>query len=256
MNATSPMPAIELPPAHLAPRPQTNPGCTAHRHGSSWAYRHGCRCREAVSAARRVSKLNHVGRRYSPPPVPAIGTARRLRALATIGFGPAELAPLLGWSVHRVKAIRLMRHATVQPATANRIRALTDALAGTPPLDTFNGRRQRANARTQGWASLAEWADIDDPDDRPDGEFARTNLPCRTSRARIPVIDADDWEFMLTIAGCTHQTLATHWGVGLDAVRHAHSRALDAAAPVVEPVPLNPPAAPDTAAAHASHRAA
>jgi hypothetical protein len=97
--------------------------------------------------------------------VPAAGTVRRMRALAAIGWAPAELAPNFG-SREQVLQIRAGRTAMVTVLTASRVAAVYDRLSGTPGSSV----RARNAARRAGWAPPLAWdgVDIDDPTAVPD----------------------------------------------------------------------------------------
>src|ERR1044072_5452466 len=94
-------------------------------------YKQGnCRCPIAREAYRIYRKRLREGR-HAPLLVDATGTARRMRALAAIGWSPTALAPHLGLSRARVQNIRGDYRSTVTRETADRVIAVYDKLSGT-----------------------------------------------------------------------------------------------------------------------------
>lgn len=100
--------------------------------------------------------------------VPAVGSQRRLRALAALGWPQNRLATELGIAPQNVG--RVLNGHALSAALAIRIRDLYDRLSMTPPPeDTPESRtraqRTRARAARLGWASSLAWDDdtIDDP---------------------------------------------------------------------------------------------
>lgn len=108
--------------------------------------------------------------RPAPPkpghPVSAVGAARMLQALAAIGYGPAELAPLLDESPAEVRRLRRRYRPHVSAQRAATVAAVYRHLQGTPgPSD-----RARAESRLRNWAPPLAWDDVDhiaDPDREP-----------------------------------------------------------------------------------------
>ncbi len=94
--------------------------------------------------------------------VPCLGTARRLRALAAIGYGPRELGPMLDEPAAEVARLRRLHRDQVHARRAAAIAALYGRLEGTHgPSD-----RARAEARLRDWAPPLAWDDethLDDP---------------------------------------------------------------------------------------------
>jgi hypothetical protein len=90
------------------------------------------------------------------------GTARRLQALAAIGYGTTELAPILGEPAAEVGRLRRRHRPHVKAATAATVAAAYARLEGVPgPSD-----KARAEARLRNWAPPLAWEDdthLDDP---------------------------------------------------------------------------------------------
>jgi hypothetical protein len=125
---------------------------------------------EAVLAIQPRLELMAPGRR-----IPSTGTARRLQALATLGYSTSALGSMLG--VARANMDTLMdpsREVTVKKALM--VRALYDRLWCTPnnPEEwraKIAASRARNAAAARGWAPPMAWDDetIDDPAATPQG---------------------------------------------------------------------------------------
>lgn len=154
--------------------------------------------------------------------VPAVGTVRRLRALACIGYDSLDLAPLLGCSAAYVRTLRRGQYRTVHATTHDTVRAAWDSLQSTP---NPAGRRAIGFARRHQWAPPAAWDDgygphgIDNPDAEPIG------VPGITGRAALTAARIEDardlWEL-----GESPGRVAARLGVTQEAlmrtlVRHA-----------------------------------
>lgn len=97
--------------------------------------------------------------------VPAIGTARRLRALAAAGYETIELASRLGFKFQYVSYLQLGRGTKVTVRIARIVKDLFEELQMTPG-SSDNARRR---AVRNGWALPFAWDEdtIDDPDATP-----------------------------------------------------------------------------------------
>jgi len=96
--------------------------------------------------------------------VPGVGTARRLQALAAIGWPQRELAARIGWRQSNLSALIAGRPVTAE--TARKVAALFDELQMVP--GPSEAARRRAVER--GWVPPLAWDEetIDDPDAQPD----------------------------------------------------------------------------------------
>lgn len=134
--------------------------CVATRHGTVSAYtKSGCRCRDAREATRLYAKRCRLGLR-EPARVDSAGTARRLKALAAVGWGLTALAARLEATKARVAELRRGRNPSVHRSTATRVADLYDELCMTPG----SSLRAVTHARRQGWPPPLAWGeDIDNP---------------------------------------------------------------------------------------------
>lgn len=144
--------------------PSNHPDCGKPGRGGTERHRKegttSCQpCRDATAAARRryVALRTRLGKRR----VPAVGTRRRLQALAAIGWTFGELGQELGgWHATRVQAVSVAEHVFVD--TAADVRRLYERLWNTPGTSE-RGRRRAVRA---GWFPPMDWDDdrMDDPD--------------------------------------------------------------------------------------------
>lgn len=140
--------------------------CHTKRHDTNGAYRRGCRCPQAREAYRLYRKRRREGR-STPQLVNSLGTARRLQALAAIGWSAAKLATELGWDSHcTVSNLQQRRRAKVTLATATLVADVYERLSMTPG----GSKRARLFAARKGWPAPLAWDDdIDEPTARPAG---------------------------------------------------------------------------------------
>lgn len=159
---------VPLVPRRVASIDRT--GCPARtdskgrpQHGTVSAYRNfNCRCPDALKANRNDRKFRSVGL-VPPAKVNSIGTARRLRALACLGWPLRELAERLGVHTSRVEHLRSQKYPVVSRHTHAAVAALYGALEYTDGGDT----RAARHAVRVGWSPPAAWDDIDNPDEKP-----------------------------------------------------------------------------------------
>lgn len=148
-----------------SPPPPTDPGCTATRHGTVYAYRKfKCRCEVARRAAVKDHALWELAcsRIGGPLRVDAIGTVRRLQALSRAGWRFGDLAPRLNTTEHALQAlVRADRGPTCARRTAAEVRMIFEELEQEPGPSP----RSRARARFKGWPPPECWygVDMDDP---------------------------------------------------------------------------------------------
>lgn len=135
------------------------------RCGTDAGYNRGCGC----DRCKRAHARNHKRLRCIPnPTVSALGTRRRVQALACLGWSTAELSRRLGR--HRSYLLKVLRNDRLEPATVLTICRLYDELSMT--LCTSPTAAQTADdARRRGWVPPLAWDDatIDDPAAEPVG---------------------------------------------------------------------------------------
>lgn len=141
--------------------------CTARWHGTSAAYRYGCRCPHAREC-KRIEDKRRLHGRYVSPLVDGTGTARRVRALVAIGWPYTQIAARLGCSWQAVQHLALRTSPAVQHRTYRRVAVLYRDLSGVPGPSASSRRR----AVVKGWSTPIAWGrDIDDPAAQPfDGD--------------------------------------------------------------------------------------
>lgn len=137
------------------------------------------RIEHAEQAPQRRQRTDYAYRKYrngGPVQRPALGTTRRLQALAALGWTQVQLGARLGVSDARVGHLTEGRSAKLHPATADAVARLYDEISMTVPADHDGPRslgqtrvhaRARANAERRGYFPPLAWDDIDDPNERP-----------------------------------------------------------------------------------------
>lgn len=146
------------------PKPSQGEVCTAQQHGTSSAYDWwGCRCPQAREEFRLHRKRKREGR-LPDTFVPAVGTARRLRALVAAGWSWRALAGRLGVTASRPRRWAESLDGVVRRETAEKVDALFREIAMVPG----GSRYALTVARKYGWQPPLAWLDIDDPAEQPD----------------------------------------------------------------------------------------
>lgn len=136
------------------------------RHGTDAGYAAGCKCapcRAAHSRQRNLNRLYPAARSA----VPAIGTHRRIEALACLGWSASELSGRLGR--HRSYLRKALDRNTLERPTVLLVAQIYDALSMTIHKDTPASRRTSAAALARGAVPPLGWVNIDDPDENPTG---------------------------------------------------------------------------------------
>lgn len=162
----------------MPPMPQPGPrrDCTCpkarHDHGTNRAYvADRCRCFYCQRANSRWQKRKrHLQANPNRPAafVPSIGVARRLQALAAVGWASGDLAPLLGTYDSDVMRWRRAERPMVTAAVHARVAALYDELWDKPPTGRYI-KKVINLARREGYAPPLAWDDdrLDDPTAQP-----------------------------------------------------------------------------------------
>lgn len=96
---------------------------------------------------------------------PIVGTQRRLRALACLGWSWTSLAAEVGVSESVIRRLSRAQYSTVNAATADRVAALYERLSMTRGPSS----RAATHAARNGFAPPLAWddTDLDDPDATP-----------------------------------------------------------------------------------------
>lgn len=162
--------------------------------------------------------------------VPAVGTARRLRALVAIGWSQSKLAQMLGKLPANLG--KTMTSEQVAAGTARAVRDLYDRLWDRPPPESTWSERQSASrarnlARRNGWVPPLAWDDdaLDDPEAVPQLGEPDPVRPGR-GRALVDLAEVDH----LAAFGCSLEEIAARMGVGVGAIERARYRAAERAA--------------------------
>lgn len=145
-----------------------------HKHGETrTCYWYGCRCELCREVSREIQfyyrNMRRLGKYRGHVVVDAVGTHRRVQALATLGWSAAVVADRVGVSGQRMRQIlsadRVLRE------TAARVAVVYDELWATPNPGRYGVTRTKNRAARLGWVPPLAWDDdsIDDPDASPAG---------------------------------------------------------------------------------------
>ncbi|MEV7364294.1 hypothetical protein [Streptomyces sp. NPDC091299] len=101
--------------------------------------------------------------------VPALGSSRRLQALAAMGWPVSWAGPQAGITDTYARLLVRGRHQTVSSGVAARIDAVYRQHCMIPGPSEF----ARGHARRNEWVTAVAWDDIDDPNDKPHSVIGR-----------------------------------------------------------------------------------
>lgn len=176
----------------------------------------GCRCAPCKEGHRRYGVL----RDLNPDrlTIDSTGTARRIQALAAIGWSYPLIAAQLGVKTPRVGHLARQMHDRVTRTVHNQVATMYRELCmKTPPQGTRAERyavtRAKAAAAANGWAPPLAWNNIDNPHETPQG------VGFRKGHA-----DPEEWMFLVN-AGEDPNRAAQRFGVTITAIAHAARRA-------------------------------
>lgn len=144
-----------------------------------------CReCKDARSAWQRGYHKRRIMNKGEVLMIPAVGTQRRLRALAVMGWSWLEIGKRLGGLSDTAVFKMAHRESSVRVETAQKITALFDELC---LLRGPGSSSVRTRALAKGWAGPLEWDEdtIDDPDAQPCGESARLTAERQAIRRNL-----------------------------------------------------------------------
>lgn len=147
------------------PRHGTNAGYYAHhRAGQS-------PCVPCRRASKRYGETVRLERFYgSSRRVSSRGVARRLQALAAIGWDFHTLAGFMGTTHHSVANSAKPRRPNTYQSHLDKVSALYDELSMCLPPDGFAASYARRTAAKHGWLPPLAWDDIDNDPEPPIGE--------------------------------------------------------------------------------------
>lgn len=136
-----------------------------HKHGlTHTCYNaHRCRCDDCTgtkAAKRNPYDWEDRRRRGRDVWVPALGTMRRLQALAAVGWSCEQIAGLIGSHYRPLQKIRAGQRDSVRLSTARRVAAVYERLAMHPRHD-HSGKLTRHTARKHMWLPPLAWDHID-----------------------------------------------------------------------------------------------
>ena len=144
-----------------------------HRHAAATTCysHHGCRCdscRAVRQERRRRSdwEANRIAGRDVW--VSAVGSRRRIEALAWMGWSAAAVAARMGTHYRPVLRVRAGEHLRVRTSTHRRIEAVFRELA-LVEAPGRSGEITRGYARLHGYVPPLAWTNIDDPAEVPKG---------------------------------------------------------------------------------------
>jgi len=139
-----------------------------HKHGeTATCYGYGCRCAECIEGINErqfyYRHMKRAGRYRAPVIIPALGTHRRLQALAVLGWSASHVAARVGMSGARMRQIVAADRITKENAV--RIGSVYEELWNVEAPRSSATNRTRSRARRLGWLPPMAWDDIDtDPE--------------------------------------------------------------------------------------------
>lgn len=138
------------------------------RHGTNAGHVAGCREQCCNVAKTRYDKRRkyEIAATGQSRRVPSVGYERRLRALQSLGWSYARLAPKLGCNTSTLH--ERTNATTVSRANYERMVDLYNQLSMVTPLG-LHVQRDRRRAAAKGWVPPLAWDDetIDDPEGQP-----------------------------------------------------------------------------------------
>lgn len=206
-------------PAVVSPVDRSACPAPAGKHGTRHhRYKNGCVCPDGLADLNRYSNAFRAGEVVSSL-VDAVGTRRRMQALATLGYGAHFLADYLTTSAPHVQRIRGGRVSTVQKHMHDMVVVAYERLHGTV-RESPGATRAILQAQRRGWVGPDQWLDdeLDDPAALPDSAYRRPDGAA---------VATADLLWLRTPAGgaLTLPALAQRTGLSVDAVERRLLRA-------------------------------
>lgn len=198
------------------------------RHGEERGYYTHLRekeqaCESCTTAHRAAQKRRQIAAMNGTPSwVSPVGTRRRIRALAAIGWRMEDIAEALGYPPTHEPVVSLMRRERITRRLARRTAEAYERLS----LTDGPSSRVRCNAKKRGWHPPSAWfgVDIDDPQATPDPGWQETRAH-NGSRPKAVLLEDFDW---LISQGESPEVAAARLGVALatvEAYQQAQRRA-------------------------------
>lgn len=196
-------------------------------HGTLARYKAGCGCDRCRDANRRVHTLLLLDPK--PRTLPAIGTRRRMRALAALGWSCTALAREMACSPSMISQIQNGPADVVRRGTARAVADLYERLSMRCP--DREDVRTRTSAARNGWAPPLAWDDIDHDEaphlDAPPVDEADPVLIERLlsgDRIEVPKEDRDVVVGELARRGLSDPHIADLIGIWPESVMRARRR--------------------------------
>lgn len=136
--------------------------------------------------ARAILGIPLAGPPSNTPYAPAVGTLRRLQALAVLGWTAADVARESGVKPSTLQHLLRCDSLSVTRSIANAVARSYRTLCTRPAPRGAAASRARNRARALGWHGPLAWADIDDPTCQPEADETAATRP---RNRRVP--DAD-----------------------------------------------------------------
>lgn len=168
-------------------------------------------CRRAEARYEQARQLDILNGR--PRSLPALGTMRRLQALAALGHTFMRMADALSMTQAGAHHLATRNRGYVRATTAAKVDALYEAWSMTLPSEATTRERKAATyargvARKHGWAPPLAWDDID-----------TDHRPLRPAGARRSVVDdavvlrilGGDWHLAATATPDERTAVTTGW---------------------------------------------
>ena len=155
--------------------PEREPSCPpSHSHSDNCYRKHGCRCSQCRSANNKSIGFYRMGKRMSRNEVDSVlvyRAARRLQALAYIGWSSADIELMIGVEQSHLSRIRRGEFDVVKLETFNAIDRAYRQMCVTPNYSA-GSKFTKANARKLDYKSALYWEDIDRDSDRGYRQYA------------------------------------------------------------------------------------
>lgn len=170
----------------------------AHAHdGTRSCYtKHKCRCDRCQVENRQYQRRDRL-LQGADVRVSALGSQRRLQALAFMGWSAKKISIATGMHVEIISRIRRGAKHTIVTSTHVKIEEVFRTYAMRRDLSK-EGIETSERARKAGWVSPLAWDDIDNPTERERGALPSKRVRGRQVKARTKAI-IEDLEFLISL---------------------------------------------------------